>query len=128
MLKEMNWKMKLKLLIKKKKLQENIKTITSQKESINSEHRKAVNKIIKYRDSKKYGNNLELIEKIEELEEDLEMLIKQLILLIKIDVILTVLIYMVITKILVKNMILTVLIEMVITLPLMMNIILEVLI
>ena len=120
--------MKLKLLIKKKKLQENIKTITSQKQSINNEHRKAVNKIIKYRHSKKYGNNLELIEKIEELEEDLEMLIKQLILLIKIDVILTVLIYMVITKILVKNMILTVLIEMVITLPLMMNIILEVLI
>ena len=47
----------------KKELQKNIETITTQKESINNEHRKAVNIIKKYKESKNYGDRLELIQK-----------------------------------------------------------------
>ena len=56
----------------KKQLQENIKKIISQKDSINNEHRRAVDTIKKYKESKKYEDNLETMKKMEGLEEDLE--------------------------------------------------------
>ena len=56
----------------KKELQENIKKIISQKDSIHSEHRRAVDVIKKYKESKKYEYNLKTMKKMEELEEDLE--------------------------------------------------------
>ena len=49
----------------KKELQENINKITSQRVSVNSEHRRAEDTIKKYKESKKYEDNLGL-------EEDLE--------------------------------------------------------
>ena len=95
----------------KKELQENIKKTTSQRDSINSEHRRSVDIIKKYKKSKKYEDNLKTMKEIEELEEDLENAYKQLIFLLKINMILKILIYMIITKMLVINMILTILIE-----------------
>ena len=56
----------------KKELQENIKKTTSQRDSINSEHRRSVDIIKKYKKSKKYEDNLKTLKEIEELEEDLE--------------------------------------------------------
>ena len=56
----------------KNELQENIEVITSQKNNINNEHRNAVELIKKYKESKKYEDNLKTMEKIKELEEDLE--------------------------------------------------------
>ena len=53
-------------------MQENIKKIISQKDSINNEHRRAVDTIKKYKESKKYEDNLETMKKMEGLEEDLE--------------------------------------------------------
>ena len=72
----------------KKELQENIKKIVSQKDSINNEHRRAVDNIRKYKKSKKYEDNLETMKKMEGIEEVLKMLIKQLIFLLKINMIL----------------------------------------
>ena len=60
----------MKLLIKKKKeLQENIEEIIFQKNSINNEYRKSVDIIKKYRESKKYEDNLKTMERINKLEE-----------------------------------------------------------
>ena len=56
----------------KNKLQENIEEITSQKNSINNEHRRAVDTIKKYKESKKYDNNLETMKKVEKVEKDLK--------------------------------------------------------
>ena len=56
----------------KKELQENIEKIISQKNSINNEYRKSVNIIRKYKESKKYEDNLETMEMIKKLEEDLK--------------------------------------------------------
>ena len=53
-------------------MQENIKKITSQRDSINNEHRRAVNTLKKYRESKKYDDNLKTIKEMKELKEDLE--------------------------------------------------------
>ena len=53
-------------------MQENIKKIISQKNSINNEHRTAVDTIKKYKESKKYENDLETMKKMKGLEEDLE--------------------------------------------------------
>ena len=65
--------MQLKLLIKKKKNCKKIfKKITSQKDSINNEHRRALDTIRKYKESKKYENNLKTMKEMEELKEDLE--------------------------------------------------------
>ena len=48
----------------KKEMQENIEKIISQKNSINNEYRKSVNIIRKYKESKKYEDNLEIMEMI----------------------------------------------------------------
>ena len=56
----------------KKELEENIKTIISQKNSINSEYCKSVDIIKMYKESKKYENNLKTMERIKELEKSLE--------------------------------------------------------
>ena len=56
----------------KKELQENTEKIISQKNSINNEYRKSVDIIKKYKESKKYEDNLETMEKFKKLEEDLE--------------------------------------------------------
>ena len=103
---------KIEIINKKNELQENSEVIISQKNNINNEHRNAVELIKKYKESKKYEDNLKTIEKIKELEEDLENAYKA------IDMFTSNIhdpngfdIYMVITKILVINMILTVLIE-----------------
>ena len=56
----------------KKELQENIEEITYQKNSINNEYRKSVDIIKKYKESKKYEDNLKTMEIIKKLEEDLE--------------------------------------------------------
>ena len=53
-------------------MQENIKKIISQKDSINNEYCKSVDIIKKYKESKKYEDNLETIERIKKLEKDLE--------------------------------------------------------
>ena len=64
---------KIEIINKEKKVfQENIKKITSQRDSINSEYRRSIDIIKKYKESKKYEDNLKLMEKIEGLEEDLE--------------------------------------------------------
>ena len=55
----------------KKELQENIKKTISQKNSINNEYRKSVDIIKKYKESKKYEDSLEAMERIKELEKDL---------------------------------------------------------
>ena len=53
-------------------MQENIERIISQKNYINNEYRKSVNIIKKYKESKKYENNLEKMEIIKNLEENLK--------------------------------------------------------
>ena len=53
-------------------MQENIKKITSQKDSVNVEHHRAVDTIKKYKEFKKYDDNLKAMEKMKGLEEDLE--------------------------------------------------------
>ena len=63
----------MKLLIKKKKNCKKIfKKITSQRDSVNVEHRRTVDTIKKYKESKKYDDNLKTMKKMEGLEEDLE--------------------------------------------------------
>ena len=63
----------MKLLIKKKKNCKKIfKKKVSQKDFINNEYRKSVDIIKKYKESKKYEDNLETMKKIKGLEEDLE--------------------------------------------------------
>ena len=105
---------KIEIINKEKKVfQENIKKITSQRDSINSEYRRSIDIIKKYKESKKYEDNLKLMEKIEGIEEDLENAYKTIDILAKNKYDSKHLyIYMVITKILVIDMILTVLIEM----------------
>ena len=56
----------------KKELQENIEKIISQKNSINNEYHKSVDIIKKYKESKKYEDILEAMERIKKLEVDLE--------------------------------------------------------
>ena len=51
-------------------MQENIRKITSQRDSINSEHRGAVDTIKKYKESKKYDDNLKTMKKMEELMKE----------------------------------------------------------
>ena len=64
---------KIEIISKEKnELEENIKVITSQKNNINNEHIKAVELIKKYKESKKYEDNLKTMEIIKELEEDFE--------------------------------------------------------
>ena len=53
-------------------MQENIKKITSQRDSVNIEHRRAADTIKKYKESKKYDDNLKTMKETEGLEEDLE--------------------------------------------------------
>ena len=53
-------------------MQENIEKIISQKNSINNEYRKSVDIIKKYREFKKYEDNLKIMEIIKELEEVIE--------------------------------------------------------
>ena len=55
-------------------MQENIEKIISQKNSINCEYCKSVNIIRKYKESKKYEDNLETMIKkmVKKLEEDLK--------------------------------------------------------
>ena len=64
---------KIKIINKEKKeLQENIEKIISQKHSINNEYCKSVDIIKKYKESKKYEDILEAMERIKKLEEYLE--------------------------------------------------------
>ena len=56
----------------KKELQENIKETISQKDSVNNEYRRSVDTIKKYKESKKYEDNLETMKKMKGLEEDLK--------------------------------------------------------
>ena len=51
-------------------MQENIEKITSQKNSINNEHCRAVDTIKKYKESKKYEDNLETMKQMKGLEKD----------------------------------------------------------
>ena len=69
----MNCKNKIEVINKEKnELQENIKKIISQKDSINNEYHKSVDIIKKYKESKKYEDNLETMKKMKGLEKDLE--------------------------------------------------------
>ena len=53
-------------------MQENIKKIISQRDSVNIEHHRAVDTTKKYKESKKYDDNLKAMEKMKGLEKDLE--------------------------------------------------------
>ena len=65
MLKKNELQNKIEIINKEKKeLQENIEQIISQKNSINNEYHKSVNIIRKYKESKKYEDNLETMEMI----------------------------------------------------------------